>query len=297
MANALTDHNATIIAQEAMIALRNRTVLANLVQRDYEEEIKSYGDKVKVPKFGTFTANDKGATANVTVQDATSTSATITLNKHKEVTFLIYDVERAFSRNDLLQGYMESAIQAIAEQVDTDIFALYAGLSKQEGAAGTDLDEDNVLAARKLLVEGKAPKDGNWFLVIDPKDYNALLKVDRFTSAEKIGKAGAIAEGALGKLHGFNVFESQLAPVVAGTPDSTHGLAFHKWAVGLAVRPMEEDGNGMGVLQRTISDPESGLAIRVTMSYNPDKLAVQVTLDLLYGVAELRDELAVDMLS
>ena len=34
---------------------------------------------------------------------------------------------------------------------------------------------------------------------------------------------------------------------------------------------------------------EDQLGLRVTVSYNPDHLGVQVTIDLLYGVAELRD--------
>jgi hypothetical protein len=39
-----------------------------------------------------------------------------------------------------------------------------------------------------------------------------------------------------------------------------------------------------------VTDAVSGLALRVTMSYNADNLGVQVTMDTLYGVAKLRDE-------
>ena len=34
---------------------------------------------------------------------------------------------------------------------------------------------------------------------------------------------------------------------------------------------------------------EGGIGIRVTMSYNANQLGVQTTIDVLYGVAELRD--------
>jgi hypothetical protein len=34
---------------------------------------------------------------------------------------------------------------------------------------------------------------------------------------------------------------------------------------------------------------EDGMGLRTTVSYNADHLGVQVTIDVLYGVAELRD--------
>jgi hypothetical protein len=42
-------------------------------------------------------------------------------------------------------------------------------------------------------------------------------------------------------------------------------------------------------VQSTIQDPESGLVLRVTMSYSPNNLGSQVTIDCLYGVAKLYD--------
>ena len=38
---------------------------------------------------------------------------------------------------------------------------------------------------------------------------------------------------------------------------------------------------------------EDGIGIRVTMGYNAAQLGVQVTIDCLYGVAELRDAFGV----
>jgi len=44
-------------------------------------------------------------------------------------------------------------------------------------------------------------------------------------------------------------------------------------------------------------DPESGIVLRVLYAYNPTYLGVQVTMDVLYGVAELRDEAGIVVLS
>ena len=43
--------------------------------------------------------------------------------------------------------------------------------------------------------------------------------------------------------------------------------------------------------------PDSGLVVRVTTAYNATYLGVQVTIDVLYGVAKLRDEKAVVVLT
>ena len=64
-------------------------------------------------------------------------------------------------------------------------------------------------------------------------------------------------------------------------------LFFHRNAFVLASRPLPPAPSGAGVVQKVMD--EDGIGLRATLSYNPDHLGVQVTIDLLYGVAELRD--------
>lgn len=290
MSNTLSVHNATIVAQEALAVLRANLFLAKRIRRDFEEEVKTYGQTVSIPKFGTLAANDKASGGSRTVQDVTSTNVTVTLNKHKEATFLIEDPERAFARNDLVQGYTASGMTAILEAVEGDIFALYAGLSQTVGSSGTPLSEANILAVRKLLRDAKAPLDDNFTLALSTTDYATALGLDRFTSADKIGAAGKIADGALGKIHGFQTFESQLVKVATGR----HNLAFHRDFAALVVRPLPEIPQGLGTVSSIVSDPESGLSVRVRMNYDADRGGIATTVEILYGVAEVRDELAVD---
>jgi hypothetical protein len=65
----------------------------------------------------------------------------------------------------------------------------------------------------------------------------------------------------------------------------------------LAMRGLPTDGGGAPVDQRNYPDPESNLTFRMTTSYNANALGVQVTFDVLYGVAELRDLAGVVMLA
>lgn len=298
MANGLTAHQATIIGMEALAQLRSNLVLVKRVNRNYEEEVAQYGKTVQIPFYGALTANDKTAGSDVTVQDATSTSVSVTLNKHKEATFIIEDIDKALSRGDLLQGYMGSAITALAEKVETDLLALYSGLSQEIGTAGTDVTAALVRTARKTLTDAKAPAS-NRTLVLSTKDVNALMAADSqfLMAVNQRGNAQTLEEGVIGRYMGFDVMESQLVPTTDSGTD-VHNIAFHKDAFALVVRPLETNiPANMGAVATIVQDPESGLGLRVVLSYNANRLGVQCTVDLLYGVAELRDTFGVEVLS
>ena len=300
MANTLTPHQATIIGMEALAQLRSNLVLVKRVNRNYENEVAQYGKAVTIPFFGALTANDKTAGSDVTVQDATSTGITVTLNKHKESTFIIEDIDKALSRGDILQGYMGSAITVLAEKVESDLIALYSGLSQEIGTGGTDVTAALIRTARKTLTDAKAPTS-NRTLLLSTKDVNALMAADSqfLMAVNQRGNAQTLEEGIIGRYMGFDVMESQLVPVVtADNPDSTHNIAFHKDAFALVVRPLPTDIPGnLGAVASIVQDPESGLGLRVVLSYNGNRLGVQCTVDILYGVAELRDTFGVEVLS
>lgn len=297
MANTLTAHQATIIAQEGLRQLRKELVMTKRINRDYDSEVASYGKTVQVPVFGSLTANDKTPGSGVTTQNLTSSSVPVTLNKHKEVTFVIEDIDRALSRGDLLSGYGASAVKALAEKVEDDIFALYSGLSQEIGTAGTDVTAALIRTARKTLQDANAPRSDRT-LVLSTKDLNALMAADSqfLLAVQNKGDNSALAEGIIGRYMGFDVMESTAVPVTAGSPDKTHNLAFHKDAFGIVCRPLDTNiPANMGAVASIAQDPESGLAIRTILSYDADQLGVKVTMDILYGVAELRDTMGVEV--
>ena len=292
MANDVSAHYPVMVAQEALQVLRGNPVLAGLVYRDFEEDVKEQGDSVQVPIIGTMTANDKTVAGSYTAQDATSTTKTVTLNKHKEVTFVITDVESAFARGNVVEAYGRSAMAAIIDALDADLAGLYAGLSQTQGSNGNGLAAADMRTARKTLSDAKAPKSDRFF-VAGTEAYNLLLAQSEFTDVSKYGASTPIMEGELGRIYGFRVFENQ--NIVSATGD--HNLAFHRNAFGLAVRPLPSISPEWGVKSTVVSDPVSGLSVRVIMWYNAQRGGVQTTVEILYGFAELQDTLAVDVIT
>lgn len=281
-----------IWANTALEVLRNKVVLAKLVTRDSDIAAFQVGDTLNIPYPGTFAANDKAANTAVTMQVPTSTTTQVTLDKHKEASFIVEDAARALANQDIIARYMEAAVIPIAEQIETDLLAAATGaggFTTSVGTYGTDLTAATVRSARKQLNDQKAPVDGRALIVSD-KDEIALLGDSSLQNYFAFAQSQGVAEGSIGRLYGFDVYSSQLVPATGTSPVNTKNIAFAPGAVLLAMRGLPEAPAGAGAVSSVVNDPVSGLSLRVTMAYSAANLGTQITVDVLYGVKKLRDE-------
>jgi len=281
----LSNSLATVVAAQALGYLRANTVMAQLVARDWDNEVATFGQSVKIPFTGALTANDKAADTAVTLQTPSDSAVTVTLNKHKEVSFLIEDIGKALSRPDYLEAYMRDGMAVLAEQIDADLTALYSGFS-QTIDASLGLTEDHFRLARRYLNSAKAPLGQRYAVLHEDAEYE-LLGIEKFVNQDYQGLNVSTPAGLLnaytGRFVGFQVFMDQKI----ATATTHKNMFFHKNAMVLVTRPLPPAPENTGVIQATMA--EDGIGLRTTISYNPDHLGVQVTIDCLYGVAELRD--------
>lgn len=285
------------IANEAINKLTSYMNLAKTVYRDFEDEVASEGDTVKVPKFGTLSANEMSKTGQVTLQNPADDEVSITLDQHWEVSFLIRDVARAMAKKNVLPGYVENGIIALAEKVENTLAALYASAGNSINA-GASPDKTYIRQARKTLVDEKVPKLAPKYMYMDSDYYDALLGDAVIGNTSSWGSREALLEGKIPQLYGFGIFESQNI-VTSGSPATYHCLAYVKEAMALVMRPLAglpgDLGDKLGVQTAVVNDAESGIGLRVNYSWDKDHLGVQVTLDVLWGVGVLRPELMVDV--
>lgn len=287
MANITTtqvgDSIPTIIAAQALGYLKANTVLARLVNRDYENEVAQFGNVVKIPYGGSLSVNDKAADTVITLQTPNDSVYTLTLNKHKEVSFVIEDLAKAFARPDWFSVYAADAMAVMAEQIDSDIAALYSGFSQTiDATAG--LSETTFREARRVLNSAKAPLEQRFAVLHEDAEYE-MLGLEKATNRDYAESLGSKAAGAFtGRFMGFDVFLDQK---IATSGGQCKNLFFHRNAIVMANRPLPVAPAGMGAIQRVMN--EDGIALRVTMSYDHDYLGAKFTLDTLYGVAEMRD--------
>lgn len=286
-----------LVAADALPALMGNLVMGNLVNRNYEPVLGQAGDTVNVPIPPAMSANNIAEGGTVQTQNPNLGNAQIVLNTHAEATFQVPDVTKVLAVPDLLQVYMEPAVVAIAERIESDLLGLYSQFTANStvGAPGTTMTEAVIDSAETALFQAKAPASQPKHLVVDADAYSALRQVNRFSEYQTAGEAGANAliRGTVGRIKDFNVYRSQFVPKTGAAPVTTHNLAFARDAIGLVIRRLPQPLPGTGAIAEYAELGNFGM--RVVMSYQPNTLSQQFTVDVLYGSAVIRPSFGVQV--
>lgn len=293
LANAIVK----LVAADALPALTGNLVMGNLVNRDYEPVLAHSGDTVNVPIPPVLVANNIAEGGTINAQNPMLGNAQIVLNTHAEASFQIPDVTKALAYPELLKAYMQPAVIAIAERVEADLLGLYSQFTANAavGTAGSPLTEATIDAAETALFKAKAPASSPKFLVVNSDTYSQIRQIPRFSEYYSSGEAGlkALIDGNVGKMKDFFIFRSQFVQSTGSPTSTTHNLAFSKDALGLVVRRLPQPLPGTGAIAEYAEMGNFGL--RIVMSYQPNTLAQQFTVDVLYGCGVLRNNFAVQV--
>jgi coat protein Gp5 len=280
-----------LVAVDALPVLVGNLVMGNLVNRDYEPVLANAGDTVNIPLPPTMVANNIVEGGTVQTQNPSLGNAQIVLNTHAEATFQIPDVTKVLAVPDLLKIYMEPAVAAIAQRIESDLLDLYPQFTSNAavGTPGTPITEAVIDAAETELFLAKVPPTEAKYFVVDAATYSAWRQIPRFSEFQTAGDAGlgALITGTVGKVKDFFVFRSQFVPKTGSSPVTTHNLAFTKSAIGLVIRRLPQPLPGTGAIAEYAELGNFGM--RVVMSYQPNTLAQQFTVDVLYGCGVLRN--------
>lgn len=299
---AITSQNVAnaivkLVASDALAPLVGVLVLGNLVNRDYEPTLAQAGDTVSVPIPPVLQANNIAEAGTVQTQSPSLGNAQIILNTHAEATFQIPDVTKILAVPDLLKVYMQPAIIAIAESIETSLLNLYLNATVNAPVGGsTPMDEARIDLAETNLFNQKVPKGADKFLIVSGTSYSQMRQLPRFTDYQNVGPSGQPstqitgmlpgAPNADGKIKDFTVFRSQF--VAMNNASSTRfNLAFARDGIGLVIRRLPKPLPGTGAIAEYAELGNFG--VRVVMSYQPNTLAQQFTVDVLYGCAVLRN--------
>ncbi|MBY0376222.1 MAG: hypothetical protein K2Q23_19660 [Bryobacteraceae bacterium] len=287
LANAIVK----LVAAESLPALMGNLVMGNLVNRDFEPTLATAGNVVNVPIPPTMSANNIAESDQIVTQAPTLGNAQITLSTHAEASFQVPDVTKIVAVPDLLRLYMQPAIVALAEKVESDLLSLAPQFTANSplGSAGTAITEGIVDSAETSLFAAKVAANQGKYLVVSPEAYSQLRQITRFSEYRTAGEAGlrAMIDGNIGRIKDFYVFRSQFVPKSGTSPVLTSNLAFAKNAIGLVVRRLPSPLPGTGAIAEYAE--MGGFGVRVLMSYDPTTLSQRFTVDILYGFGVLRN--------
>ena len=203
-------------AAEGLAILQENMVIANLVHRDFENEIRSFGDVVNTRRPGNFQIRRKRDGTTLANQDANATNVRVPLDQWFYTSFTIKDGEASKSFQDLVDIYLRPGMMTIARSVDRAVLGqvhkfLGTPLTRvgQLGQLSASNSKDFVLEAREQLNVQKAPLEGR-NLVLAPVSETALLKNELFIAAQQRGDFGSALESAtLGRILGFDTYMDQ----------------------------------------------------------------------------------------
>jgi hypothetical protein len=274
----------------------NNYFKANLIGANFftdrSSELKGGGDTLYTPNFLAMSANTKTQQSQVTLQQADPTKQTLTVQTHKEVSFLIEDIdaERVKSSYSTMSTMAQNAGFEVAESLEKALFALFSGFSGSVGASTTNLADSEILAAIATLETNKVPgiHTGQVAFFFHPNTFwRQVQALDKFSLAQN-ASADPVAQKPKGLLYGIPVYTSPNVPNVASTNGRYNALV-HKDAIHFATASLGIGGSKGGMVGSS--------GVRVQANYIPEYLGTLVTADIVYGVTENRDSAGVRILT
>jgi len=200
-------------AQQLLVPLYKSLVYGSVVNRDYEGEIRNYGDSVRINEIGDINVSDYTKYGTLTWQELTSAQKTLFIDQAKSFSFAIDDIDETQSKPKVMAHAMERAAYAIADTIDQHIASKYseAGIT----LTATTLTTSNVLSwiasMGEELNKANVPTAGRFLIVPPGAVTKMLLTVSGGVSTDAVPKEtspGQIANGFVGNIYGFNVLMS-----------------------------------------------------------------------------------------
>ena len=238
MAAGLDYFNPEVWSGRILKNLNDAHVWANCVNRDYEGEIKSYGDKVHINNIGRVTLLTYTPNSNLTDPETlTSFQRDLDIDQGNAFNFQIDDVDAAQMKPKVMDEAMKEAAYTLAHASDAYLASvLSAATTNVINAVGSDAPTadsayEYLVDAGVLLDENNVPADGR-FVVVPSWYHGLLLKDDRFVTYDKVGSA--ITNGKIGEAAGFTIYKANTVQTLGGEDATYQVVAGHKMAASFA---------------------------------------------------------------
>ena len=252
--------------------LDNVHVYSALLNRDYEGDIRAYGDTVHINQIGDIAINDYTGEDLAAPEELDSTMMELRIDQAKYFNFQVKDIDNAQSNPKVVDAAMQRASYNINDVIDNYLAGLLlAGVKSESTITAKTLTSANaydyLVDLGVLLNEHNVPMLGRW-VVIPPWFHGLLLKDERFVG-NGTGYNQAILQGGwVGDAAGFRIHLSNNVPESAG---SYSVIAGTNAAGSFAEQLVELEAYR---LEKNFSDGLKGMHVYGAKVTQPDCLAV-----------------------
>ena len=208
-----------VVAKEALMVLSGNLVMADLVHRDYSEELVGVGDTVSIRKPAKFVA--KNFTGTAETQDITEGSVSVKLDRFRDVTVAVNSKQLSLDIADFSQQVVEPAMQAIAQAIDEDLLAVAVAAAAMRKTGDPDAaDLSDIAELAKHLDMAKAPV-ANRALVLHPAHKYRYALTENLSNVSYAGDNETLRNALLGKVYTLDTYMDQNAPDSAAAAPGT----------------------------------------------------------------------------
>ena len=225
----------TLWSGKLLAKFYQNTILSEVTNTDYEGELKSQGDTVRIRLAPSISIQDYTAGQSLNYEVPEPIFQDMQVNKGKYFGVQVNDVLAYQSDMELMNMFTEDAAKQLKISIENEVFfnsfVTEGPAAANEGATagaisasynlGTDvapIDQstaENVLNAilrmASVLDEQNVPEDGR-FLIISPYDRHLLMQSNIAQAYFTGDNASTIRTGKIGQLDRFSVYVSNLLP-------------------------------------------------------------------------------------
>lgn len=210
------------------------TVLAAISNTDYEGEIRSQGDTIKIRQRPDITISDYSPDQELAVQRPNATSVDLTIDYAKYFNLVLDDIYSMQSDMDLMSMWAEDSSESMKITIDSEVLAnvvLGGSDAQNRGTNAGRLSGDINLGVTTnpvglspttiietivdfgvVLDEQNVPENGRW--IVMPAWACGMIKRSDLKDASLAGDTTSILRnGRLGMIDRFEIYMSNLLPV------------------------------------------------------------------------------------
>jgi hypothetical protein len=237
---ALDNFIPEIWSTQLLTNLHNDLVFGRVFNSDYQGEIASAGDTVRIHSVGPVSVSDYTKNSDHGAPEALDDSEVVlNITQSKMFNFQVDDVDRVQQSPKMMAAAMQEAAFALANTADSFLATtldagvpagnvlpdVVANAPTGSGAYGNLYEAFVDLGV--VLDENNTPVAGR-FAVVSPRVYGVLLKDPRFVSFGTADNRGVISNRSVGVVNQFEILVSNKVPV--GDGSNPQVLAGHTWA-------------------------------------------------------------------
>ena len=268
----------SVLSAGVLSALKNKLPVLSGISSIFSARPGSTGMAIQVPLIGTSTATAFSTGGYLTQDDATITSATVSLTQYKISSRFTPSNLKDYGADFFVNNFVQTASIGLAQKVMDVINAQVTNANYSvSSTSGADLSYAELVAVQKTLDDAKAPSPR--YAVLN-STYISDLRKDTTIVGNNVLGANIIRDGDLGVIAGARVYQfanlatnsENLAGWVAG-PDA---IAF------ASALPDSMDIPGFEVSNAT--DQDTGLGVQVLVGMEQSGY-LNVTATLMFGAA------------